>query len=241
MDFELMSDAFPKLLSVVSTTLMLAFSSVVIGFFFAVPIAVMRLSKSWILSNFAYGFVYIIRSTPILVQIFLIYYGSGQFRSFFEQIGFWIFLKEAWFCAILSLTINTAAYSSEIIRGGIQSVSWGQIEAARSIGMSGFLLFRRGIFPVAVRQAIPAYGNELMLMVKATSLASTITIIEITGMAKKIIAATYKPIEVFLIAGAIYLAINFLISRVILLLERRLNHHLRRQQPEKRLKSNKIR
>ena len=205
MDFELISEAFPKLLGAVDETLTLAFSSVFIGFFVAIPIAVMRLSKSRILSSFAYGYVYIFRSTPLLVQIFLIYYGSGQFRTFFEQIGLWVLLKEAWFCAIFALMLNTAAYTSEIIRGGIQSVPWVQLEAARAIGMSGFLLFRRIIFPVAVRQALPAYGNELMLMVKATSLASTITIIEITGTAKKIIAATYRPVEVFLIAGSIYL------------------------------------
>ncbi len=201
----------------------------------------MRLSKSRTLSTLAYGYVYIFRSTPLLVQIFLIYYGSGQFRTFFEQIGLWILLKEAWFCAIFALVLNTAAYTSEIIRGGIQSVPWVQLEAARSIGMSGFLLFRRIIFPVAVRQALPAYGNELMLMVKATSLASTITIIEITGTAKKIIAATYRPIEVFLIAGSIYLAINFLISRGILLTENWLNPHMRERHTEKHLANAKVR
>ena len=195
----------------------------------------MRLSKSTLLSAFAYGYVYIFRSTPLLVQIFLIYYGSGQFREFFEQIGLWVLLKEAWFCAIFALMLNTAAYTSEIIRGGILSVPWVQIEAARSVGMSGFLLFRRIIFPVAVRQALPAYGNELMLMVKATSLASTITIIEITGTAMKIIAATYRPVEVFLIAGSIYLAINFLISRGILATENWLNPHLRQRHSGKRL------
>jgi len=241
MDFELIAEAFPKLLGAVDETLTLAFSSVSIGFFFAIPIAVMRLSKSRALSAFAYGFVYIFRSTPLLVQIFLIYYGSGQFREFFEQFGLWFLLKEAWFCAIFALMLNTAAYTSEIIRGGIQSVPWVQLEAARSIGMSGFLLFRRIIFPVAVRQALPAYGNELMLMVKATSLASTITIIEITGTAKKIIAATYRPVEVFLIAGSIYLAINFLISRGILLTENRLNPHLRQRHTEKRLANVKVR
>lgn len=241
MDFELIAETFPKLLGAVDDTLILAFSSVSIGFFFAIPIAVMRLSGSRTLSAFAYGYVYIFRSTPLLVQIFLIYYGSGQFRTFFEQIGLWILLKEAWFCAIFALMLNTAAYTSEIIRGGIQSVPWVQLEAARSIGMSGFLLFRRIIFPVAVRQALPAYGNELMLMVKATSLASTITIIEITGMAKKIIAANYRPIEVFLIAGSIYLAINFLISRGILVTENWLNPHLRERYTEKRRMNAKVR
>ena len=227
MDFELIADAFPKLITAADETLILAFVSVAIGFFVAIPIAIMRLSKSRSLRAFAYGYVYIFRSTPLLVQIFLIYYGAGQFRALLEQVGLWFFLREAWFCAILALMLNTAAYTSEIIRGGIESVPWGQIEAARSVGMSKFLLFRRIIFPVAIRQALPAYGNELMLMVKATSLASTITIIELTGMARKIIAATYRPVEVFLIAGSIYLVINFIISRGIALTENWLNPHLR--------------
>jgi octopine/nopaline transport system permease protein len=227
MDFELFAEAFPRLMGVVDDTLILALSSVSIGFFVAIPIALMRLSQSRLMFGLAYGYVYIFRSTPLLVQIFLIYYGSGQFRSFFESIGLWYLLRESWFCAIFALMLNTAAYTSEIIRGGIQSVPWGQIEAARAVGMSGFLLFKRIIFPVAIRQAIPAYGNELMLMVKATSLASTITIVELTGMAKKIIAANYRPVEVFLIAGGIYLCINFIISRGIMYTEHRLSPHLK--------------
>ena len=233
MDFELIAESFPKLLSVVDETMILAVVSVTIGFFLSIPVAVARLSRVWILSTMARGYVYIFRSTPLLVQIFLIYYGSGQFRPFFEQIGLWVLFREAWFCAILALTLNTTAYTSEIIRGGLESVSWGQIEAARSVGMSGLLLFRRIVFPVAIRQALPAYGNELILMVKATSLASTITIIELTGMAQKIIAATYRPVEVFIIAGTIYLLINFLISRGVVMTENWLNPHLRQRKRQK--------
>jgi octopine/nopaline transport system permease protein len=227
MDFQLILDALPKLLAAVNKTLLLASVSVFIGFFLAVPVALLRLSKGSILSSLAYGYIYIFRSTPLLVQLFLIYYGSGQFRGFFESIGLWGLLRDAWFCAILALTLNTAAYTAEIIRGGIQAVPWGQIEAARSIGMSRFLQFRRIVFPIAIRQALPAYGNEIMLMVKSTSLASTITIIEVTGTAKQLISDTYRPVEVFLVAGAIYLTINFVISRAILLIEAWLNPHLR--------------
>ena len=160
---------------------------------------------------------------PLLVQLFLIYYGSGQYRMFLEDIGLWVAFREPWFCAILALTLNTAAYGSEIIRGGVQSVPWGEVEAARAIGMSRSLLFRRIIFPIAMRQALPGYGNEVILMVKATSLASTITILEVTGEAKKIIAATWSPIEIFIIAGAIYLFLNFIVTRGVAMLERRLN------------------
>ncbi|MFC0804473.1 ABC transporter permease [Ensifer sp. P24N7] len=225
MNIDLIWETLPKLLSAVPATLALAFASIFLGFLLAVPIALVRLSEN----RFAFlasGYVYVMRSTPLLVQLFLIYYGSGQFRGFFEQIGLWGLFRDAWFCAILALVLNTAAYTSEIVRGGIQAVPHGQIEAARSVGMSGFRLFRRIIFPIAMRQALPAYGNEVMLMIKATSLASTITIVEVTSVAKQVISKTYSPVEVFLIAGAIYLAINFLISRALVLAEWRLNPHL---------------
>ena len=230
MNWQLIADSWPVLVAAVPETVLLALSSLAIGFVLATGIAVLRQSKSKPLWALAYGYVYVFRSTPLLVQIFLIYYGSGQFRPFLQDIGLWTMFREPWFCAILALTLNTAAYTSEIIRGGIQSVPWGEIEAARAIGMSRFLLFRRITFPVAIRQALPAYGNEIILMVKSTSLASTITILEVTGEAKKIIAATWSPVEVFIIAGAIYLTLNFIVTRAVGWTERRLNPmHNRRE------------
>lgn len=223
MDWELIAKSWPVLVGAVPETVMLALSSLAIGFVLAIGIAVMRLSDKRPLWALAYGYVYVFRSTPLLVQIFLIYYGSGQFRPFLQDVGLWTLFREPWFCAILALTLNTAAYSAEIIRGGIQSVPWGEIEAGRAIGMSGIMLFRRIVFPVAIRQALPAYGNEIILMVKSTSLASTITILEVTGEAKKIIAATWSPVEIFIIAGAIYLTLNFLVTRAVAWSERRLN------------------
>jgi octopine/nopaline transport system permease protein len=179
-------------------------------------------------SKSAYGFVYVFRSTPLLVQIFLIYYGSGQFRPFLQELGLWTLFREPYFCAVLALTLNTGAYTSEIIRGGIQSVPLGQLEAGRAVGMSAWQLFRRITFPVAVRQALPAYGNEIILMVKSTSLASTITILEVTGLAKKVIAATFAPVEIFIVAGGIYLTINFVVTRGVALTERALSPQLYR-------------
>jgi octopine/nopaline transport system permease protein len=223
MNWELVNESWPVLLAAVPDTIILALSSLLIGFVLAIGLAILRLSANRPASAFAYGFVYVFRSTPLLVQIFLIYYGSGQYRLFLEDIGLWVMFREPWFCAILALTLNTAAYSSEIIRGGIQSVPWGEVEAGRAVGMSRTLLFRRIIFPVAIRQALPGYGNEIILMVKSTSLASTITILEITGEAKKIIAATWSPVEVFIIAGAIYLFINFIVTRAVSRTERYLN------------------
>ncbi|MBB5463717.1 ABC transporter permease [Paraburkholderia sp. Cpub6] len=223
MDFQLIYESFPKLLAAVPATVALASVSLFVGFLLAVPVALARLSHSRLLASLGYGYVYVLRSTPLLVQMFLIYYGSGQFRIVLEHLGLWALFRDAWFCAILALSLNTAAYTSEIIRGGVQSVPWGQIEAARSIGMSSVLLFRRIVFPIAMRQALPAYGSELMIMIKSTSLASTITIVEVTGVAKQIISESYRPLEVFLIAGCIYLSMNFLISRVIFMIERRIS------------------
>ena len=229
MNFELMAESFPQIVAGIPTTITLVAISLAIGFAIATGLAVMRLSHNRALSAFAYGFVYVFRSTPLLVQLFLIYYGSGQFRTSLEAIGLWPFFREAWFCALAALALNTGAYTSEIIRGGIQSVAFGQIEAARAVGMSRLQAFRRVIFPQAMRQALPAYGNEIILMVKSSSLASTITILEITGIAKKIIAATFAPVEIFIIAGGIYLTMNFVVSRLIVWSERRLSPQLYRQ------------
>ena len=215
MDFAAIARYAPELASGLPQTLLLVGQSLALGFVLAMLIALMRLSDNRLLSVFAYGFVYVFRSTPLLVQIFLIYYGSGQFRPFLQDLGLWVFFRDAWFCAVLALTLNTGAYTSEIIRGGIQSVPFGQLEAGRAVGMSPLQLFRRITFPIAIRQALPAYGNEIILMVKASSLASTITILEITGIAKKIIASTFQPVEVFIVAGAFYLALNFALTQAI--------------------------
>lgn len=220
MNLEIMAESFPRLVGGIPETLILVSLSLAIGFLMAVVLAQMRLSASGLLSLTAQAYIYVFRSTPLLVQIFLIYYGSGQFRPFFQEVQLWGFFREAWFCAITALALNTSAYTAEIIRGGIQSVTPGEIEAGRAMGMSAFTLFRRVVFPVAIRQALPAYGNEIILMVKSSSLASTITILEITGIAKKIIAATYAPVEVFVIAGSLYLGINFLVTRGIAMAER---------------------
>ncbi len=200
--------------------------SIAFGFFLAIACALMRMSRYPVISNTIRAYVFVIRGTPLIVQLFLIYYGLGQLVWLRESF-LWEFFREPFWCAILALTVNTTAYGSEIIRGGIQAVPWGQIEAARAAGMSRFLLFRRIIFPIGIRQALPAYGNEIILMVKATSLASTITILEMTGIARSIIAVTFRPVEVFIVAGTFYLLFNFVATRIIQLVEYRLMGHLR--------------
>lgn len=227
MDLGFFAEIIPKLLAGLPLTLELAGQSVLLGAVLAFVLAMARRLENPLIDWPIRSFVALFRGTPLLVQIFLIYYGLGQFRPALQTMGLWGLFREPYWCAILALTLNTAAYGSEIIRGGLQSVPKGQVEAAQAAGMSPILVLRRIILPVALRQALPAYGNEIILMVKGTSLASIITLMEITGIAHGIISQTYRAIEVFACAGAIYLALNFLITRVLGLIEYRLSAHLR--------------
>jgi octopine/nopaline transport system permease protein len=226
MDLAFMQETFWRLLEGLPLTLNLAFVSVALGAILATALALMRMSGNPVLDGVARAYTFVFRGTPLLVQIFLIYYGLGQFEAVRDSF-LWTFFREPFWCAILALTLNTGAYTGEIIRGGIESVPWGQVEAARACGMSRVLLFRRIVFPIAIRQALPAYGNEVILMVKSSSLASTITLLEVTGIARGIIAQTFAPVEIFIVAGAIYLSINFLVTRAIRFAEWRLSPHLR--------------
>jgi len=226
MDFDFLGQTLLLLLSGVPLLLQLAFFSIAAGAVLAVLLALMRLSGNPVLDYSARGYVFVFRGTPLLVQIFLIYYGLGQFPEIRQSFA-WPFLREPYWCALLALTLNTAAYSSEIIRGGILSVPFGQIEAARACGMSRSLIFRRITVPQGLRVALPAYGNEIILMTRSTALASVITLMEVTGIASKIISESFRAVEVFICAGAIYLILNFAISRAIALLERRLSPQTR--------------
>jgi octopine/nopaline transport system permease protein len=227
MNLTLMWETLPQVAAGIPLTLQLVGLGLVIGFLLATGVALLRLSNNLVLSGIAAGYVFVFRGTPLLVQIFLIYYGLGQFELVRDSF-LWPFLRQAYWCAILAFALNTAAYTSEIIRGAIRSVPYGQIEAARALGMPRFMIFRRITVPVAVRQGLPAYGNEIILMVKASSLASTITLLEVTGIARRIISQTFAVFEVFIVAGLIYLLINFAVTRAVKAVEWRLTPHLRR-------------
>lgn len=230
MDFPFMWETFLTLISGLPLTLKLASTSVLLGAILGLLLALAHTSQIKALSLPAKAYVFAFRGTPLLVQLFLIYYGAGQFRPYLQAWGLWPFFREPYWCAILALALNTAAYICEVFRGGLQSVPANQVEAARACGMSGILLFRRIIFPIAIRQALPAAGSEIILTVKATSLASIITLMEVTGLAAKLISQSYRAIEVFVVAGIIYLALNFMISRAVMALEWRLSRHLRVRQ-----------
>jgi octopine/nopaline transport system permease protein len=229
MDPAFMAETFLTLITGVPLTLKLAFLSVALGAVIGLILALMRLSGVALLDWIARLYLFVFRGSPLLVQIFLIYYGLGQF-AWIRASVLWPFLREPFWCAVLALTLNTAAYASEIFRGGLLSVPSGQIEAARACGMSRTLLLRRIVLPSAVRQALPGYGNEIILMVKATSLASIITLMEVSGLAAKIISDTYRAIEVLTVAGIIYLGINFLLTRLVQYADHRLTPHLRRDE-----------
>jgi octopine/nopaline transport system permease protein len=221
MDFPFLWSTFLRLLEGVPLTLQLAVFAVAIGLFFALLLAFAMRSRFLPLAWLAKTYVFVFRGTPLLVQVFLIYYGLGQFRLVLQELDLWWFFRSPWYCVLLALVMNTAAYGAEIVRGGLQSVPAAQIEAARAFGMSGWTLYRRIIGPQALRQALPSYGNEVVLMVKATALGSTVTLMELTGIAHKLNSETYRAFEIFFVAGAIYLAINLTLTRIIAWLERR--------------------
>ena len=223
MDFELMVNSFPKLLNATVITLKLLSLSLFFGLFVGLLFAVMRLNKNPIINKFAYGYSYVFRGTPLLVQIFIIYFGFGQIE-FIRDSFLWVILKEPYWCAIIAFALNTGAYTSEILRSAFQTISKGYIEAGKSLGISNKIIFYKIQIPIAIKQSLPAYGNEIILMLKGTSLASTVTLMDLTGVAKYIISTTFKPIEVFIVAGSIYLFMTFLIHNFIKFLEKKYNY-----------------
>ena len=220
MDIELIFNSFPKLLSASVTTLKLLSVSMIIGLLIGLFFAILRIKNNIILGNFAYVYSYIFRGTPLLVQIFIIYYGFGQVE-FIRESFLWVILKEPYWCAIIAFALNTGAYTSEILRSAFQTINPGLIDAGKSLGIPNKIIFYKIQIPVAIRQSLPAYGNEIILMLKGTSLASTVTLMDLTGVAKFIISTTFKPIEVFIIAGSIYLFLTFIIHNLIKALEKK--------------------
>ena len=220
MDLELMINSFPKLLSAAVITLKLLSVSLIIGLIIGLFFAILRLNKNIFINRFAYGYSYIFRGTPLLVQIFIIYFGLGQIE-YLRSTVLWVVLKEPYWCAIIAFALNTGAYTSEILRSAFQTIKPGIIEAGKSLGISNKVIFYKIQIPIAIRQSLPAYGNEIILMMKGTSLASTVTIMDLTGVAKYIISTTFKPIEVFIVAGGIYLFMTFIIHNVIKFLEKK--------------------
>jgi len=226
MELNVVWDNLPKLLQGAQLTLEITLLSLLIGLLIAVPVALLRLSKHPLLWAPAYAYILYFRGTPLLVQLFLIYYGSGQFRIELTDLGLWGLFREAYFCAVLALTLNTGAYTAEILRGAIQAVPEGDIEAARACGMGRALMYRRIILPKALRLAWPMYGNEVVFLMQATSLVSVITLLDLTGVAGRIISKTFAVYEIYLTTALLYLAITYVIVFLLKRVEQRLNRHL---------------
>ena len=217
---------FFLVLSSLDNTILLLLISLPLGFVLALLFALGRVSKITLLSRTIASYIFVIRGTPLLVQIYLIYFGLGSVK-FIRESFLWYALKEPFWCGVIALTINTVAYGAEIFRGGIQSIEKSQVESGLSLGFGKFLLLRKIILPIAIRKVLPSYGNELILMVKATSLVSLTTYMEMTGIARKIMAKTFAPVEAFIAAGILYLFLNFLMVQFVKYLEWKYNPHLR--------------
>ena len=217
----------PRYLNGLWITISLVGLSVVLGAILSLPIAFARMSNSRILGGIAYGYVYVFRGTPLLAQLFLIYYGLGSFRPQLEAVGLWWFFREAWYCGLLSLTLNTAAYQAEILRGALGSVPRGQHEGAAALGLSKNVAFRKIILPQALIVALRPYGNEIVLLIKGSAVVAIVTVYDLMGETRYAFSRTFD-YQTYLWAAIFYLAIVEALRHVWGWLEARLTRHLKR-------------
>ncbi|KFE47491.1 ABC transporter permease [Pseudomonas congelans] len=219
MNWEVIIKWLPRLAQGATLTLELVAIAVTAGLIFAIPMGIARASRHWPVRALPYAYIFFFRGTPLLVQLFLVYYGLAQFESV-RQSALWPYLRDPFWCAVVTMTLHTAAYIAEILRGAMQAVPPGEVEAARALGMSKWRALFYIVLPRAARIGLPAYSNEVILMLKASALASTVTLLELTGMARTIIARTYLPVEIFFAAGMFYLVMTFVLVQGFRLLEK---------------------
>lgn len=210
MDFQVIIDNLPLYFQGLWITIILVICALILGLCLAIPIALLATSKSRMVCFLPKAYIYFFRGTPMIVQMFMIYHGMGQF-DFLRESFLWTIFKEAWACALIAFALNTAGYTAEILRGTIEQTAFGEIEAAKSCGMSTALVYRRIILPSTFRRALPAYGNEVIFMLHGSALAGVITIVDLFGAAKIVNARSFVPFESFITAGLFYLALTFLI------------------------------
>lgn len=227
-DIALILDSIPKMLMGIGLTLQLLFLSAALGLTLAIILLLMRISGRWYLAAPTMAYIYIFRGTPILVQIFIIYYGLPQLEFVRDSI-FWPILREPFGCAILALALNTGAYVSEILRGGVLGVDRGLKEAGAALGLSARHRFIYITTPIAIRLALPAYSNDVISLMKSTALASTITLLDMTGIARTIVAETYAPYEIFMSLMVIYLILTWMIQRSFGWVEKCMSRYVREE------------
>ncbi|GGK55855.1 ABC transporter permease [Amphritea balenae] len=232
--FELLINYGPKLLDGAVMTLQLTFISVSIAGLLSLPLAILRRSKNILWQWPIRLYVSFFRGTPLLAQLFLVYYGSGQFRPELTELGLWWFFRDPYYCALLTFALNSTAYQLEILRGGLQAVPYGEVEAGVALGMPRRLLYQKIILPHTYRIAFPALGNEIILMLKGGAIASVITLLDVMGHTRRVFSQTFD-ISVYLWAALIYLVITTVFVLVWRLLERRLTRHMFYQRDIKRI------
>ncbi|WP_291937762.1 ABC transporter permease [Limnohabitans sp.] len=212
-------------------TLSLLLVSLLAGGLLSLPMALARVSKRVWLRGPAWLFTYVVRGTPLLIQVYLIYYGLGQMeyiQARWDDSFFWRGFKEPFFCAALAFSLNTCAYTTELLAGAMRHVPAGEIEAARACGLSEWACLRRIVLPSALRRSLPGYANEVIMMLHSTSLASAVpALLDITGAARSIYADFYLPFEAFISAGLIYLSLTLVLVQLFRLAEKRWLAHLR--------------
>jgi len=227
MDFEIILDSLPLYVHGLWMTVQLVGLALLFGICLAIPIALLHTVRNPLVWVFPWAYIYFFRGTPLLVQMFMIYHGAGQFRAPLEAWGLWPIFREAYWCAIIAFTLNTAAYTAEIIRGAIEQTPFGEIEAARAFGMSRLTMARRIVLPSAFRRALPAYGNEVIFMLHGSAVASVITLVDLLGAGRIVNSDYHAPFESYVTAGAFYLGCTFAIVAVFKQWEKRWHAYLR--------------
>ncbi len=217
----------PRILNGIWVTLQLVVMSVLLGALISIPVAAGRLSNNPIIGGIAFGYSYFFRGTPLLAQTFLVYYGAGQFTAALKAVGLWVFFKDAYFCAVLTFSLNTAAYQAEILAGAIRSVPSGQWQAADSLGLRPFTTMFKVILPQALITSLRPYGNEVILMIKASAIASIITVLDLMGQTRYAFSKTYD-LQIYIWAAVIYLVTVEVLRRLWEMMERQITRHLRR-------------
>ncbi len=220
MRFDLIAKNWELFASGMWMTLQLTALAVLIGFAIALPFGLIRAKSNGWASKAINTYVYAFRGTPLLVQLYLIYYGLSQFEWVRDSFA-WVILRSAWWCALIAFSLNSGAYATEIIRGAVQSVPKGELEAAKSLGMSPFQVKRLVLIPAALRRALPQYGNEVVFMLQGSVVASVITIQDILGVGRTLNARFYLAYEGFLTAAALYMALAFVVVLTFRYLEKR--------------------
>lgn len=233
MNPSLIVDALVTLSSGIGLTVVLTVTSLFVGFTISVPLAFIRaFGRPWH-SFCVLAYTYVFRGTPMLVQLFLLYYGLSQIEAVRQSI-FWGVLRDPFWCALIAFSLNSAAHTTEIFRRGLQSVPKGVLEAGAALGLGRFQRAYLLAFPIAFRTSLPAYGNEVVGMLKGSSLASTVTLLEVTGLSRQMVSDTFAPYEIFLAAAFIYLGLTFLAVKCTQLLESALSNGSETQRKQRR-------